>query len=108
MQCIPAPIRMGMIPLVDADRFADQRILCHLSHDVYLLIDHIIARHGDAPYRFVTIIPYFPSYFKPGPETGEAAKNEILNSTPLRNSRVYFCTVDIYSFIYSWYGYLSF
>ena len=35
-------------------------------------------------------------------------KNEILNSTSPRGSSVYFCTVDIYSFIRSWYGYLSF
>ena len=35
-------------------------------------------------------------------------KNEILNSTPLMGCRVYSCTVDIYSFIHPWYGYLSF
>ena len=38
----------------------------------------------------------------------EESKNEILNSTSSKGSRVYFCTVDIYSFIHSWYGYLSF
>ena len=35
-------------------------------------------------------------------------KNEILNSTSSKGSRVDFCTVDIYSFIHSWYGYLFF
>ena len=35
-------------------------------------------------------------------------KNEILNSTSPTGSSVYFCTVDIYSFIHPWYGYLSF
>ena len=35
-------------------------------------------------------------------------KNEILNSTSPKGSSVYFCTVDIYSFIHPWYGYLSF
>ena len=36
------------------------------------------------------------------------SKNEILNSTSPTGSSVYFCTVDIYSFIHPWYGYLSF
>ena len=38
----------------------------------------------------------------------EESKNEILNSTSPKGSSVYFCTVDIYSFIHPWYGYLSF
>ena len=43
-------------------------------------------------------------------EQGEnfSPKNEILNSASPRGSSVYFCTVDIYSFIHPWYGYLSF
>lgn len=36
------------------------------------------------------------------------AKNEILNSPSPKGSSVYFRTVDIYSFIHSWYGYLPF
>lgn len=35
-------------------------------------------------------------------------KNEILNSTVQADSGVYFCIVDIYSFIQKWYCYLSF
>ena len=41
-------------------------------------------------------------------EMQRETKNEILNSTSSKGSRFYFCTVDIYSFIHSWYGYLSF
>ena len=37
-----------------------------------------------------------------------STKNEILNSTSPKGCSIYFCTVDIYSFIYSWYGYLPF
>ena len=37
-----------------------------------------------------------------------ATKNEILNSASPRSSSFYSCTVDIYSFIHPWYGYLSF
>ena len=35
-------------------------------------------------------------------------KNEILNSTVQADSGVYFCIVEIYSFIQKWYCYLSF
>ena len=38
----------------------------------------------------------------------EESKNEILNSASPRSSSFYSCTVDIYSFIHPWYGYLSF
>ena len=40
--------------------------------------------------------------------TDKISKNEILNSTYTKGYSIYLCTVDIYSFIYSWYGYITF
>lgn len=52
--------------------------------------------HADYPNIKMNTVPHLES------------KNEILNSTSPTGSSVYFCTVDIYSFIHPWYGYLSF
>ncbi len=56
----------------------------------------------------MTILTQMQVLAKSLPEYPVVAKNEILNSTYPKGCSIYFCTVDIYSFIYSWYGYLPF